>query len=49
METNAIDCKTKIKQLLDKLLQPTFRIQNDVYLNRLLTHLTNKKDNVGQY
>lgn len=34
------DYNGKIIKVLKKLLEPDFKIKNDVYLNSLLTHLT---------
>ncbi|KAJ8916096.1 hypothetical protein NQ315_004462 [Exocentrus adspersus] len=42
MET---DYTGKILRVLKKLLEPDFKIKNDVYLNSLLTHLTTRPEN----
>lgn len=34
------DYNAKIIKVLKKLLEPDFKVKNDVYLNSLLTHLT---------
>lgn len=34
--------KAKISRVLQKFLEPNFKIKNDVYLNLFLTHLVGK-------
>ncbi|KAJ8953909.1 hypothetical protein NQ318_019149 [Aromia moschata] len=38
------ECNTKIRKVLNKLLDPEFKIKNDVYLTSLLTHLTESQE-----
>nr|CAH7755578.1 unnamed protein product [Callosobruchus chinensis] len=39
-----MDCNVnpKLEKVLKKLLEPDFKIKNEVYLNQLLTHITDQ-------
>jgi hypothetical protein len=47
MESNLLQHQAKIKQLLQKFLEPDFEIKNDTYLSRLLTHFS-AQEKTGQ-
>lgn len=46
MDSSAVQYEFKLKKLLNKFLEPGYRLGNDVYLNILLSHISGK-DNPG--
>lgn len=48
VEDDPVKCKQKFHQVLDALLNRSFTINNDVYLEMIVSHLSGKYDN-GEY